>query len=160
MYGTNNTRRLSVCAKDMESFRFSKYAGDCCELLKASSEFSTDRYLVQLVRVTHLAENIYHTITSSEVSPSLVLSAPLGMSLRWHQAELHKLREFPASEQPYAGMSYKIGISKTRDLIAHSLVLLKLYYLSITIRSRCCSVAAPSVAKYPTLHSATIPLPG
>ena len=108
MCHTNHTSRLSVCAKDMESFRFSKYAGHCCELLEASSEFSTDRYLVQLVRFTHLAENINHTMTSSDVSPSFGLSAPLGMSLRWHQAELQKLREFPACEQPYAGMPQNI----------------------------------------------------
>ena len=116
----------------MESFRFSKYAGHCCELLEASSEYSTDRYLIQLVRLTHLAENINHTITSSEVSASFGLSAPLGMSLRWHQAELHKLREFPACEQPYAGMSQNISEKREARMLifcySQSYIILPLQY--------------------------------
>ncbi|OKP11261.1 hypothetical protein PENSUB_3283 [Penicillium subrubescens] len=57
---------LSVCAKDMESFRFTKYTDECCKILDESPELPSDRYLVQLVRTVHLAENINHTITVDE----------------------------------------------------------------------------------------------
>ncbi|OOQ87164.1 hypothetical protein PEBR_18497 [Penicillium brasilianum] len=93
---------LSVCAKDMESFRFTEYTNECCELLEESPETSTDTYAVQLVRVMHLAENINHTMTMREVSS--VPSAPLGMSLRWHQAELQKLKDSFSCREPHAAI--------------------------------------------------------
>ncbi|KAJ5379915.1 transcriptional regulator family: Fungal Specific TF [Penicillium cataractarum] len=94
---------LSVCAKDMESFLFTQYANECCGILEDSLECPTDKYAVQLVRTMHLAENINQTMTVREVSSS-VPSAPLGMSLRWHQAELQKLRDALSCEEPHAAI--------------------------------------------------------
>lgn len=89
----------------MESFRFTKYTDECCKILEESPEFPSDRYLVQLVRIMHLAENINHTITVDDAHSSPGLLAPLAMSLRWHQVELQKLRDSFSCEQPHAGMS-------------------------------------------------------
>jgi hypothetical protein len=94
----------------MESFRFTKYTDECCKILEESPEFDTDRYLARLVRIIHLAENINHTITVGETHSAPGLSAPLGLSLRWHQAELQKLRDSSSYEQPHAGMSKQCSL--------------------------------------------------
>lgn len=88
----------------MEPVRFTKYTNECCEELMKVSEFPTDPFLVQLIRVVHLGDKVHHTMSINELGSSAVLSAPLGLIVRGHQAELQELKtsfrcEFPGSGQ-------------------------------------------------------------
>jgi hypothetical protein len=86
----------------MEGFRFTKYTNECCEVLKEASEFPTDAYLVQLIRVMHLGTKVRHTTTLDELG-SEDLSAPLGLLVRGHQAELQQLKTSFSCEFPHSG---------------------------------------------------------
>ena len=89
----------------MEPLRFTKYSNECCDTVQEASEFPTDAYLVQLVRVMHLADRMNRTISVNEFETPAVLSAPLGLSIRWYQAEIQKLKESFDCDSPYSGES-------------------------------------------------------
>ncbi|KAJ5637811.1 hypothetical protein N7490_007690 [Penicillium lividum] len=59
---------------------------------REASECPTDAYLVQLIRVVHLADKVHHTTSTSELGSSAVLSAPLGLIVRGQQAELQQIK--------------------------------------------------------------------
>ncbi|KAJ5621695.1 hypothetical protein N7528_006478 [Penicillium herquei] len=92
---------LTTCMRDMEPVRFTKYTHECCQELGQVNEAPTDSYLVQLVRVMHLANRIHRGVSFDEIdSPNL--SAPLVLAIRSHQAELDHLKRSFASEAPYS----------------------------------------------------------
>jgi hypothetical protein len=111
-------KRLSACVRDMEPLRFTKYSNECCQVLQETSEFPTDAFLVHLVRSMHLADKINRTFAIHDYDSSTALSAPLGMSVKWHQAELQQLRASCSCEPPHSS-TYSSNLStSTQKLIA------------------------------------------
>ncbi|KAJ5769836.1 uncharacterized protein N7511_001887 [Penicillium nucicola] len=97
------TTMLSACAKDLGTIiRFTKYTEDCCNVLEQASEYPSDAYLVQLVRIMNLAEKIQNTLYRTEFHLSSAPSTPLGLSIRWLEAELKQLRARMPSEELYS----------------------------------------------------------
>jgi hypothetical protein len=95
-------RRLSACVKDMEPLRFTKYTNDCCQILQEAQESPTDDFVVHLVRLMHLADKINRTFSVLDNDSSAILSAPLGMSIKWHQAEIQRLRASCSVKPPHS----------------------------------------------------------
>jgi hypothetical protein len=95
--------RLSACAKDLGTIiHFTKYTEDCCDVLEQAAEYPSDGYLVQLVRVMNLAEKIHNTMYRTELYFSSAPSPPLGLSIRWLEAELKQLKARMPYEEPYS----------------------------------------------------------
>ncbi|KAJ5809706.1 uncharacterized protein N7503_001924 [Penicillium pulvis] len=95
---------LSICVREMEPVRFTKYTDECCEELTKAMEFPTDAYLVQLIRVVHLGDKVHRTTPIKELGPSAVVSTPLGLIVRGHQAELQQLKTSFSCESPQSGI--------------------------------------------------------
>ncbi|KAJ6016076.1 hypothetical protein N7540_010667 [Penicillium herquei] len=93
--------RLTTCMRDMEPVRFTKYTHECCQEVGQVNEAPSDSYLVQLVRVMHLANRIHRGVSFDEID-SPTLSAPLVLAIRSHQAELDHLKKSFSSEPPYS----------------------------------------------------------
>ncbi|KAJ5203463.1 hypothetical protein N7449_005542 [Penicillium cf. viridicatum] len=101
------TTMLSTCVKDLGSIiRFTRYTDECCNVLDQIAEYPTDASMVQLVRVMNVADRIHHTLYQSELYPSSVSSAPppLGLSIRWLEAELKQLKARIPSEPPHSAI--------------------------------------------------------
>ncbi|KGO73411.1 hypothetical protein PITC_085490 [Penicillium italicum] len=97
------TTMLSTCVKDLGSIvRFTRYTEECCNVLDQIAEYPTDDFLVQLVRAMNVAERIHYTLYNTELRSSSVSSAspPLGLSIRWLEAELKQLKARMPSESP------------------------------------------------------------
>jgi hypothetical protein len=96
--------RLSTCSKDLGTIiRFTRYTQDCCDVLEQAAEYPSDGYLVQLVRVMNLGEKIHNTLYRTELYVSSVSCPPLGMSIRWLEAELKQIKARTLYEEPYSG---------------------------------------------------------
>ncbi|KAJ5823629.1 hypothetical protein N7447_005969 [Penicillium robsamsonii] len=101
------TTMLSTCVKDLGPIiRFTRYTDECCNVLDQVAEYPSDAYLVQLVRVMNLADRIHHTLYNTELHSLSVSSAPppLGLSIRWLEAELKQLKASMPSESPHSGI--------------------------------------------------------
>jgi hypothetical protein len=83
--------------------RFTKYTEECCKALDEAAEYPTDAFVVQLVRVMKLAERIHHTLYHTEIHSSSVSSPPLGLSIKWLEAELKQLKSRMSCDPPHAG---------------------------------------------------------
>ncbi|KAJ5898767.1 hypothetical protein N7495_003511 [Penicillium taxi] len=84
--------------------RFTKYSQECCQKIQEAAEFPTDSYLVQLVRVMRLTDKIQHTVSVDELDSPAILSAPFGLAINWHQAELQELKGAFCCENPYSSI--------------------------------------------------------
>ncbi|KAJ5679749.1 hypothetical protein N7462_007993 [Penicillium macrosclerotiorum] len=96
------TMIYSVCLKDMQPLKFTDYADECCQTLCNASEFPNDTYGVHLVRTMHLAEKILRANSGQESKSTIIISAPVGLSLRGYQSEIKALKasfscDFPQS---------------------------------------------------------------
>ncbi|KAJ5374565.1 hypothetical protein N7517_006571 [Penicillium concentricum] len=101
------TTMLSTCVKDLGPIiRFTRYTDECCNVLDHVAEYPSDSYLVQLVRVMNLADRIHHTLYNTELHSLSVSSAPppLGLSIRWLEAELKQLKASMPSESPHSAI--------------------------------------------------------
>ncbi|KAJ5503892.1 hypothetical protein N7463_006766 [Penicillium fimorum] len=101
------TTMLSTCVKDLGPIiQFTRYTDECCNVLDQVAEYPSDAYLVQLVRVMNLADRIHHTLYNNELHSLSVSSAspPLGLSIRWFEAELKQLKDSMPSESPHSGI--------------------------------------------------------
>lgn len=99
-------QRLSTCVKDLGSIiRFTRYTDECCNVLDQIAEYPTDASAVQLIRAMNVADKIHHTLYHTELFSSSVSSAPppLGLSIRWLEAEIKQLKAHISSESPYSG---------------------------------------------------------
>ncbi|KAJ5730709.1 uncharacterized protein N7483_005217 [Penicillium malachiteum] len=120
---------LTTCMRDMEPVRFTKYTQECCqELVRVNelvqvNEVPTDSYLVQLVRVMHLANRIHRGVSFDEIdSPNL--SAPLVLAIRSHQAELDHLKN-----EHFSDLSYGDHQTTRLDLLYRCLEATKSFFL-------------------------------
>ncbi|KAJ5349301.1 hypothetical protein N7541_007028, partial [Penicillium brevicompactum] len=87
------TTMLSTCVKDLGPIiRFTKYTEECCKTLEQVAEYPVDNHLVQLVRVMNLAERIHCTLYRTDLPYSPVSASPIGLSIRWLEAELQELK--------------------------------------------------------------------
>ncbi|KAJ5416173.1 hypothetical protein N7465_004868 [Penicillium sp. CMV-2018d] len=96
---------LSTCVKDLGSIiRSTKYTDECCNVLDQIAEYPTDASMVQLVRAMNVADKIHHTLYHPELYSSSVSSAPppLGLSIRWLEAEIKQLKSHISSESPHS----------------------------------------------------------
>lgn len=99
-------QRLSTCVKDLGSIiRSTKYTDECCNVLDQIAEYPTDASMVQLVRAMNVADKIHHTLYHPELYSSSVSSAPppLGLSIRWLEAEIKQLKAHIPTESPHSG---------------------------------------------------------
>lgn len=98
--------RLSTCVKDLGSIiRFTRYTEECCKVLDQAAEYPIDAYLVQLVRAMNLGDRIHQTLYRNELHSPSVLSHPVGLSIRWLEAELKQLKARMPYEPPHGGES-------------------------------------------------------
>ncbi|KAF7525678.1 hypothetical protein PCG10_004669 [Penicillium crustosum] len=98
---------LSTCVKDLGSIiRFTRYTDECCNVLDQIAEYPTDASAVQLIRAMNVADKIHHTLYHTELFSSSVSSAPppLGLSIRWLEAEIKQLKAHISSESPYSAI--------------------------------------------------------
>ncbi|KAJ5961519.1 hypothetical protein N7501_006460 [Penicillium viridicatum] len=98
---------LSTCVKDLGSIiRSTKYTDECCNVLDQIAEYPTDASMVQLVRAMNVADKIHHTLYHPELYSSSVSSAPppLGLSIRWLEAEIKQLKSHISSESPHSAI--------------------------------------------------------
>ncbi|KAI1831029.1 hypothetical protein DTO006G1_7904 [Penicillium roqueforti] len=98
------TTMLSTCVKDLGPIiRFTRYTDECCNVLDQVAEYPTDASLVQLVRAMKLADKIHHTLYYTDLHSSSGSSAPppLGLSIRWLEAELKQLKARMPSQAPH-----------------------------------------------------------
>ncbi|KAF4761865.1 hypothetical protein HAV15_006682 [Penicillium sp. str.  len=96
---------LSTCVKDLGSIiRFTRYTDECCNVLDQIAEYPTDASMVQLVRAMNVADRIHHTLYHTELYSSSVSSVPppLGLSIRWLEAEIKQLKAQIPSESPHS----------------------------------------------------------
>ncbi|CAI7572578.1 unnamed protein product [Penicillium glandicola] len=101
------TTMLSTCVKDLGPIiRFTRYTDECCNVLDQVAEYPSDAFLVQLVRVMNLADRIHHTLYHTELHSSSVSPTPppLGLSIRWLEAELKQLKARMPGELPNSGI--------------------------------------------------------
>ncbi|KAG0160902.1 hypothetical protein PDIDSM_8434 [Penicillium digitatum] len=97
------TTMLSTCVKDLGPIiRFTRYTDECCKVLDQIAEYPTDAFLTQLVRAMNVAERIHQTLYNTELHSSSLSSAPppLGLSIRWLEAELKQLKARMPSDSP------------------------------------------------------------
>lgn len=96
--------RLSTCVKDLGPIiRFTKYTEECCKVLEQVAENPVDSHLVQLVRVMNLAERIHCTLYRTDLHSSPVSSSPIGLSIRWLEAELRELKARMSGDPSQSG---------------------------------------------------------
>ncbi|KAJ5522464.1 hypothetical protein N7527_006579 [Penicillium freii] len=98
---------LSTCVKDLGSIiRSTRYTDECCNVLDQIAEYPTDASMVQLVRAMNVADKIHHTLYHTELYPSSVSSTspPLGLSIRWLEAEIKQLKAHISSESPHSAI--------------------------------------------------------
>lgn len=129
-------QRLSTCVKDMGPIiRFTRYTDECCNVLDQVAEYPTDATLVQLVRVMNLADRIHHTLYHTDLDSSSVSSAPppLGLSIRWLEAELKQLKDRIPSQSPHSRkLCYRLCAQLNNNLTTMTAIL-QLHYNTLEI---------------------------
>ncbi|KAE9364158.1 hypothetical protein N431DRAFT_549798 [Stipitochalara longipes BDJ] len=87
------TAVVSMCAKDIDPLRFTDYTRECCQIITEAGEYPTDQYLVNLVRMHSMTEQINRMLSCDE-SESLgaSLSAPMGMCIQLLGKELQSIK--------------------------------------------------------------------
>lgn len=73
--------------------RYTKYTDECLVTLGEMKEYSTDEYIVYLLRLHRLGEKIRRTLWDDPIDIAWGLSAPMGMCVRYLEIELRQLTE-------------------------------------------------------------------
>ena len=89
--------RTSMCIRDIEPIRYSRYVDDCCSILLEAAEFPTDVSAVQLARIHGLAYKIARTFSHEKDHNIADFTAgPIGAGVRASEADLLQLKSsFP-----------------------------------------------------------------
>ncbi|KAJ5477698.1 hypothetical protein N7530_003207 [Penicillium desertorum] len=129
------TTILSTCVKDLGPIiRFTKYTDECCNVLEQVTEYPTDASLVQLVRVMNMADKIHYALYNTEVNISSVSSAPpLGLSIRWLEAELKQLKARLPTESPHSGKLCFHPCAQFSNDLTTTVAILQLHYNTLEI---------------------------
>lgn len=143
--------RLSTCVKDLGPIiRFTRYTDECCKVLDQIAEYPTDAFLTQLVRAMNVAERIHQTLYNTELHSSSLSSAPppLGLSIRWLEAELKQLKARMPSDSPNSRESYHRVFADNLNLTTTTAVL-QLHYITLEIHLyRIALSSEPSKSNY------------
>jgi hypothetical protein len=99
--------RISICAKDIEPVKYTKYVDECCRVIEEANEYPGDVYLVQLVRIQCLADKIRRTLGQDEWDWSGGISTPIGACVKSLEGELQSLRASLTLDGPYTGTSIR-----------------------------------------------------
>lgn len=99
----NPSHRLSMCVRETDTPRFTKYSNECCEILKETAEYPTDSFLVQLVRVLCVGQKAHYLVSANEVDYPIALTPMLGLAIKSYQVELQQLRSSFNNERLQAG---------------------------------------------------------
>ncbi|RAK95031.1 Zn(II)2Cys6 transcription factor domain-containing protein [Aspergillus ibericus CBS 121593] len=83
---------VSLCLGEKEPMQYTSYTDECCRTVQEAAQCESDQYLVQLVRIAHMAEKIYRAVQRHEVDAPTGL-APTAMGIRWLQRELQQLKD-------------------------------------------------------------------
>ncbi|MCJ1383625.1 hypothetical protein MMC17_006739 [Xylographa soralifera] len=86
-YLTSTSNSLS---KRSGTLPFNSYLEKCCVELSRGTEYRTDIYLVQMVRLQHFVERISQSLISDEIHPSWNMKAPIAFYIRSMESELGK----------------------------------------------------------------------
>lgn len=96
-----------MCIKDIDPLRFTDYTKECCQIIAEAGEYSTDQYLVRLVRMHSLTDRIGRMFSCQENDPlGTSLSAPLGMCIRLIENELQSMKASIPPEAPENSQSH------------------------------------------------------
>lgn len=99
----NTDNSVSMCSRDIEQLRYTKYADDCVRVISEAAEYPSDMYLVRLTQLCCLGDRISRTLGTDDwdsSSSSSGISAPIGACVRSFEAELHQLKHnLPLSDQ-------------------------------------------------------------
>ncbi|KIX07799.1 uncharacterized protein Z518_02453 [Rhinocladiella mackenziei CBS 650.93] len=116
---------VSICARDIETVRYSKYAEECCHILGETAEYSSDQYLVQLIRLYCLGEKINRTLNHDEIDTSSGLSTPIGACVKLFEVELRRLKASLPLDMP---QSSKFHSSQNHPTLTEQAILLVNYH--------------------------------
>ena len=78
------TSMLASSFKKIDALSYTKYLDSCLQNLEAAKEYESDLFLVQMVRLQHLAEDTHTTETPT---------APMQMYVKAFEADLLKIRQ-------------------------------------------------------------------
>ncbi|KAJ5217418.1 hypothetical protein N7468_010426 [Penicillium chermesinum] len=102
---------LSLCVREVDTPRFSRYTDECCEALQEALEYPTDAFLVHLVKIMRLGQKIHYTVSANEMTYPVTLDPFLGMTIKSYQAELQELRSAYAPDHPGSEMIlYRVAL--------------------------------------------------
>ncbi|KEF58238.1 uncharacterized protein A1O9_06164 [Exophiala aquamarina CBS 119918] len=86
------TSIVSICARDIERIRYTKYADECCRSIAEAAETPTDLYLLELIKICRLSEKINQTVGPENWDMPSGLSSPVGASVTALHGELQSLK--------------------------------------------------------------------
>jgi hypothetical protein len=86
-----------VYVKYLDDFRFTQYADKCVQILERCREYESDVYLVQLVRLQRIAEEVHQSIPRYNLMGSLPVQASIVQSVKTLQMKLDQFgRNLPS----------------------------------------------------------------
>jgi hypothetical protein len=83
--------------------QYTTYLENCCLALAEAEEYSTDPYLISLVRLQHFVRKIAQDLPSHEPEPLWNPTAPVGMYVKSLEGELQRFRSSLPQEQQLSG---------------------------------------------------------
>ncbi|KEF56995.1 uncharacterized protein A1O9_07185 [Exophiala aquamarina CBS 119918] len=88
---------VSMCARDIEPIKQSKYVAECCQVLLEGMQYPTDSVAVHLVRLHGVADRISQALCADVWDyPVGLNSAPIGVYVKALESELMQLKRSPA----------------------------------------------------------------
>ncbi|KAH8800269.1 hypothetical protein F5884DRAFT_809868 [Xylogone sp. PMI_703] len=78
---------VSICARDIDPIRYSRYADECCNALTEAAEYPSDTYIVQLMNLHRLSDKIGRTLAMIDFTHPVGLSTPIGAYVKSLQSE-------------------------------------------------------------------------
>jgi len=83
---------MSSTFKKLDGMPYTAYLERCCLALAEAEEYSTDPYLISLVRLQHFVRKIEQNLPSYELEPLWSPTAPIGMYVKSLEGELQRFK--------------------------------------------------------------------
>jgi hypothetical protein len=85
--------RISSCFKKLDAIRYTTHAEDSCNALSQIPEYESDIYLVQLVKLQQIAENITQNLPYDAPQSFWTSKPPIGLLVKAFQMELQSFKD-------------------------------------------------------------------
>ena len=76
----------------MDGYPFPLYADTCLHVLEECAEYASDEYLIQLVKLQHIAEEINQALPRSDLESPHRSAAQIALCIRNLQSKLESFR--------------------------------------------------------------------